>query len=223
MGAVTDIDYSFSTNVGGTLNVLKMAQWAGARRVVFTSSREVYGEALWLPVDESHPYNCKNPYGASKAAGEMYTKVFHRMGNLTVAVLRLANAYGPRDTGRVIPLWIERALKGENLIVYGGQQLIDFVWIDTVVDALLRAAQLDTVDQPINVGSGRGVPLLNLAERILTLTGSASRLEVLPARSAEVGRFTADITRMQEQLNLQPPADPLFGLPKLVEWFKTNN
>jgi nucleoside-diphosphate-sugar epimerase len=221
MGAVTNIDYSFSTNVGGTLNVLKAAQSAGVRRVVFTSSREVYGEAQWLPVDESHPYHCKNPYGASKAAGEMYTRVFQHAGDLTVAVLRLANVYGVRDVGRVIPLWVERALKGQNLVVYGGQQLIDFVWVDTVVKALLRASQLEDMDDPINIGSGQGTPILELAERIIALSGSSSRLELLPARGAEVGRFTADIHRMQERLGLQPPADPLFGLPEIIAWFKT--
>jgi UDP-glucose 4-epimerase len=221
MGAVTDIDYSFNTNVGGTLNVLKVAQQAGVRRVVFTSSREVYGEAQRLPVDENHPFNCKNPYGASKAAGEMYTRVFQHIGNLSVAVLRLANVYGPRDTGRVTPLWIERALKGQDLIVYGGQQLIDFVWVDTVVEALLRASKLENVDDPINVGSGQGTPILELAERILALTGSLSKLERVPARSVEVSRFMADVSRMQERLGLQPPTDPLFGLPEVITWFKT--
>jgi UDP-glucose 4-epimerase len=220
MGAVTDIDYSFNTNVGGTLNVLKTAHQAGVRRVVFTSSREVYGEAQWLPVDENHPFNCKNPYGASKAAGEMYTKVFQHTGNLTIAVLRLANVYGPRDTGRVIPLWIGRALQGQNLVVYGGQQLIDFVWVDNVVDALVRVSTLENVDEPINVGSGQGTPILALAERILALTGSASRLERVPAREVEVSRFMADVSRMQERLGMQPPEDPLFGLPQLIAWFK---
>ena len=220
MGAVTDIDYSFNTNVGGTLNVLKTAHQAGVRRVVFTSSREVYGEAQWLPVDENHPFNCKNPYGASKAAGEMYTKVFQHSGNLTIAVLRLANVYGPRDTGRVIPLWVGRALLGQDLVVYGGQQLIDFVWVDSVVEALVRASTLENVDEPINVGSGQGTPILSLAERILALTGSASRLERVPAREVEVSRFMADVSRMQDRLGLQPPADPLFGLPQLIAWFR---
>ena len=220
IGAVTDIDYSFSTNVVGTFNVLKVARDLGARRVVFTSSREVYGEAQYLPVDEGHPFNAKNSYGASKGAGEMYCRVFNNQG-MGVSVVRLSNAYGPRDVDRVIPIWLTRALKGEDLIVYGGQQLIDFVWVDAIVEALTRVAAMDVMD-PVNIGSGQGTAILDLAQRILSLTNSGSKIVVHPARSAEVAKFTADVRRMQERLGLQPPADALFGLPQLVEWYRSN-
>ncbi len=220
IGAVTDIDYSFSTNVVGTFNVLKAARDLGARRVVFTSSREVYGEAQYLPVDEGHPFNAKNSYGASKGAGEMYCRVFNNQG-MGVSVVRLSNAYGPRDVDRVIPIWLTRALKGEDLIVYGGQQLIDFVWVDAIVEALTRVAGMDVMD-PVNIGSGQGTSILDLAQRILSLTNSGSKIVVHPARSAEVAKFTADVRRMQERLGLQPPADALFGLPQLVEWYRSN-
>ena len=99
----------------------------------------------------------------------MYCRVFSGNFGLETAVLRLSNVYGPRDYGRVIPLWLERARQGKNLVVYGGQQLIDFVWIDQVVEALLRASSAAIVGQPINVGSGQGTPILDLAERILQL------------------------------------------------------
>jgi nucleoside-diphosphate-sugar epimerase len=220
MGAVADVDYSFQTNVVGTYHVLKAARAGGVRRVVFTSSREAYGEARYLPVDEGHPLDSKNTYGASKVAGEMYARVFHNNFGLQTAVLRLANVYGPRDVGRVIPLWLERAFGGQDLVVYGGQQLIDFIWVDTVVQALLCAADVDIVGQPINVGSGQGTPILTLAERILGLVGSSSRLDLQPARSAEVARFTAQVTRMRDLLGLEPPADPLAGLTVLVDLYR---
>src|SRR5690606_20352764 len=123
-------------------------------------------------------------------AGEFYCRVMHSDFGLETAVLRLANVYGPRDFGRVIPLWLGRAAAGEDLIVYGGKQVIDFVWIETVVEALVRAATAEVVGVPINVGSGQGTPILELAERILALHGSGSRLDVQPARSVEVVAFT---------------------------------
>jgi nucleoside-diphosphate-sugar epimerase len=167
-------------------------------------------------VDEDHPLDSKNTYGASKVAGEVYCRVFASNLGLETAILRLSNVYGPRDYGRVIPLWLERANRGENLIVYGGQQVIDFVWLDQIVEALLGASRADIVGQPVNVGSGQGTPILNLAERILQLVPTISRLDLQPARAVEVAKFTARVDRMRALLGLEPPADPLFGLPQLV-------
>lgn len=220
MGAVADVDYSFTTNVVGTYNVLKAARECGVRRVMFTSSREAYGEARYLPVDEDHPLGSKNTYGASKVAGEMYCRVFSGNFGLETGVVRLSNVYGSRDYGRVIPLWMTRANRGEDLIVYGGQQLIDFVWVAQVVEALLRASSADIVGRPVNVGSGQGTPILELAERILQLIPTGSRLDLQPARAVEVAKFTAKVDLMRELLGLEPPADPLFGLPELVTEYR---
>lgn len=217
MGAVTDVDYSFTTNVAGTFNVLKAAREAGVGRVVFTSSREVYGEPRYFPVDEDHPTGSKNTYGASKLAGEMYCRVFAGNFGVDTAILRLANVYGTRDYGRVIPLWLGWIKEGRNLVVYGGQQVIDFVWVGQVVEALVRAASYDVLDGPTNVGSGQGTPLLELASRLLAETGSPLELDMQPARSVEVVRFTADVTRMREVLGLEPPEDPLFGLAEMLK------
>jgi UDP-glucose 4-epimerase len=217
MGAVSDLSYSFSTNVAGTVNVLEAARAGGVRRVVFSSSREVYGEVERLPVSEDTPFNSKNAYGASKAAGELYTRVFLNTYGVETAVLRFANVYGPRDRDRVIPLWLDAAAQGREMIVYGGQQLIDFVHVDQIVEAMLRASTADIIGQPINVGSGQGTPLLQLAERVMALPGASSRLDLRPARSVEVARFTADIGLMRSLLGLEPPTDPLFALESLWE------
>lgn len=220
MGAVADVDFSFTTNVVGTYNVLKAARACDVRRVMFTSSREAYGEARYLPVDEEHPLGSKNTYGASKVAGEMYCRVFSGNFGLETAVVRLSNVYGSRDYGRVIPLWMTRANRGEDLIVYGGQQLIDFVWVDQVVDALLIATRANMVGQPVNVGSGQGTPILELAERILQLIPTGSKLDLHPARSVEVAKFTAKVDLMRDLLGIEPPADPLFGLPQLIAEYR---
>jgi len=216
MGAVDHVDYSFETNVVGTFNVLQAARECGVRRVVFSSSREAYGEPRYVPVDEDHPIGSKNTYGASKVAGEMYCRVFGNLFGLNVSVLRLANVYGPRDFNRVIPIWLGRARQGLDLEVYGGQQVIDFVWIELVVDALVRAAEVDLRGQPVNVGSGQGTAILDLARRILALIDTRSQIVLRPARSLEVVRFVAQVDRMRALLGLEPPADPLAYLPALA-------
>ncbi len=218
LGAMQDIDYSFTTNVVGTFNVLKAATEAGCAKVIFSSSREVYGEQSVLPVPESASLTAKNPYGASKLAGEAYCRAWASFGSLECAVLRFGNLYGPRDTGRVIPLWIERALRGEPLQVFGGDQVLDFVPVSMAVDALLAAATRP-LDGPVNVGTGLATPILALAERIRELTSRRSEIQLLPARGAEVVRFVADTRRMREALGIVPPADPLEALPQLCAAF----
>jgi UDP-glucose 4-epimerase len=215
LGAEADPSYSFSTNVEGSVNVLTAARKVGVRRVVFASSREVYGEAASLPVPESAPLLPKNAYGASKAAAEHYCRVFANEG-LEVSVLRFANVYGPRDRDRVIPIFLDQALRDEPLALYGGEQLLDFVWIGTVVDALSRAAFGPSLAGPLNVGSGTGTSLKDLARRVVELTGSRSKIEFAPVRSVETVRFVADVTLARRKLQLAVSADPLFALSRLL-------
>jgi len=216
MGSVARVDACFETNVIGTFNVLKAAHHLEVPRVVFTSSGEVYGEPRHLPVDESHPLRSKNPYGASKVAAEVYCQVFQEVYHLPISVLRLSHVYGPRDTERVIPVWIRNALRGKDLIVFGGEQVIDWVWVEQVVEALLRATSLPNSSEPINTGHGKGVPILELAKRILELTNSTSQLVLQPPRAAEVVRYEPRVDRMRTLLNLHPPEDALEHLPALV-------
>ena len=215
VGAVKDIEYSFSTNVVGTFEVLRAASNAGVRRLVFSSSREVYGEAVKLPVGEKAPLNAKNAYGASKIAGELYCPIF-RSEAFEVNVLRFANVYGPRDRGRVIPIFLDNAAAGTPFKIFGGGQLIDFVWIETVVATLCRAAFGPVLPGPVNVGSGKGTSLQKLAEEVIRITGTSSRIEIAPARSYETERFVADIAEGERLLSFTPPDDPLFGLSRML-------
>lgn len=214
LGSLDDIDYSFTANVVGTFNVLKAAADKGVRRVVFTSSREVYGDPDDLPVAESHRMQAKNPYGASKVAGEAYCLAFQRMGH-EVAILRLANIYGPDDCDRVIPIFLERARRGEDLELFGGRQLIDFFSVHRTVEAIAAAAGCP-LNGPINLGSGRGTTLPELAGRILEVTGSSSEIRYLPARELEVTGYVADVGRMRDVLDVEPPDDPLSDLEAMV-------
>jgi UDP-glucose 4-epimerase len=215
LGAMTDTDYSFTSNVVGTYNVLGAARDAGVEQVIFTSSREVYGEVERLPVAEDRPMDPKNAYGASKVAGEVYCRTFQNTYGLDVSVLRLANVYGAGDRDRVIPIWLDRARRGEDLELYGGEQVLDLVTVGLVVAALRRAAEVSLGGRVVNVGSGVGTPLRDLANRIARLPSREVGLRVLPARSIEVTRFVADVARMRDLLGLAPPADPLEGLAAL--------
>lgn len=216
MGSESDPDYTFRTNVAGTWNVLQAARAACVRRIVFASSREVYGDQQLLPVAENRPLVARNLYGASKIAGEAILRSNSCRGT-DVSVLRFANVIGPGDSGRVVPRWLNAALAGRPLVVYGGEQIMDFVPAGVAVEALLRASEAGCPVGPINVGSGTATPLLDLASRILEIARSESRLEILPGRDAEVTRFVADVGRMRNELGIDPPADPLESLSEILE------
>ena len=215
MGGVRDTEYTFATNVIGTSNVLKATSERGVRRVIFASSREVYGEPDAIPVPECAPLRAKNAYGVSKVVGEACCRFWQGVHGLDCLVLRLVNVYGPRDMGRVIPLWLQRARRGEDLVLFGGQQVLDFLWIGVAVQALIASAECPN-DGPVNIGSGRGVALARLAERILALTRSTSVVGRCPARDPEVVRFVADVSRMRQVLGVEPPEDPLSHLTDLA-------
>jgi UDP-glucose 4-epimerase len=215
LGAASDMEYSFATNVTGTFNVLRAAREAGVKRFVFTSSREVYGDPASIPVPETATIAPKNAYGASKAAAELYCQVFasHGMG---VRILRLANVYGPRDFDRVIPIFIEKAKAGRPLTLYGGEQIVDFIWVRKVIDVLAAVGLGNSPGGPLNVGSGTGIRIEELARRVIACTGSVSTMEFAPTRDIEVSRFVADVSRAAV-LGWPAGGDPLAFLPELIE------
>jgi UDP-glucose 4-epimerase len=216
MGASRDLDYTFATNVVGTFNVLRVAAESSVDRVVFASSREVYGDAITLPVEESHPLLPINAYGCSKMAAEALCRGFRRERGLQTTILRFANVYGPRDVDRLIPTWLDRALAGEDLPVYGGSQVLDLVWIDQAVEALVRASSIAVPGPAINVASGTATRILDLARRMARMAGTRSKVTLLPARSQEVVRYVGSVERMCEILGVQPLRDPLAYLDQLM-------
>jgi UDP-glucose 4-epimerase len=214
LGAIVDVGYSSSTNIVGTAVVLEAVRASGVRRVVFTSSREVYGDPAALPVGENAPLRPKNAYGMSKVAGEMCCAMSEH--TLETVILRLTNVYGTRDRGRVIPLFIDNALSGRPLVLYGGGQTIDFVHVDDVVEALMAVGFGPWVPGPLNIGSGTGTTVGELAERILKIANSDSVISLASVRQAEVVRFVADVSKARDRLGLVPRADALDGLAEMV-------
>ena len=215
--AEEDLDRTFAVNVQGTFNVLSAALEAGVHRVVFASSREVYGEPDYLPVPEKAPLKPKNGYGTSKASAELWCRLFRCRG-LDVVILRLANVYGPRDYGRVIPTFLECARKGQPLVLYGGRQVLDFIWIETVVEVLIRAGTMKLLAgvDAVNVGSGKGVALTELADQVRSRVTHPVPIQVHPSRAVDVDRFVADIDQLQRLFGVIPEEDPLAHLGELV-------
>ena len=215
MGSQHDPSYTYETNVTGTWNIARAASECGLRQFVFASSREVYGEAAVLPVREDAPLAPHNLYGASKVAGEMLLQSLP-WPTPEVAILRLGNVIGPGDAGRVTPLWLEAARERRPLILFGGEQILDFVPVSLVCNAFLRVLDSGAAIKPVNVASGRATTLRELSSRIRALYPQhAPAVDVRPARAVEVTRFVADVNRMREVLGLEPPADPLSILAEM--------
>lgn len=146
----------------------------------------------------------------------MYCRLFSG-ADLEVIVFRLANVYGPRDRDRVIPLLPEQALANRPLTIFGNRKILDFLWIDNLIDVLCKSFRSPLPDSPVNVGSGKGINLVDLAERISVLAGGDSNVCVSEERQPEVGRFVADVSIACKLFNLLCPEDPLEHLPVLVE------
>jgi UDP-glucose 4-epimerase len=193
MSSVEDPDYTVSTNITGTFNVAQSAARRGARLLI-ASSREVYGDALRLPVREDHPLLPKNLSGASKVASEAVCRGLASARGLRWTAFRLSNVYGPRDFGRVIPRFIRSALNDEEMVLFGGDQVIDFIWVGDAVKYMRAAERSDRSEGlALNVGSGRASTLAELARAIREEAGSRSKVRREPARPMEVRRFQADM------------------------------
>lgn len=137
---------------------------------------------------------------------------------IEMVILRLANVYGPGDWGRVIPTFMRNALAGRSLTLYGGQQVLDLIWIGDVVESLAKVGfSPEPIREPVNVGSGTITRLQTLAERIAALVDNRIVIEIAPPRGPEVERYQADLTRAGYYLGLQPNDNPLSRLSDVLE------
>lgn len=190
MPSIENPELCFRVNAQGTEVIARLCSKYN-KRLIFSSSREVYGTARYIPVDENHLLHPENPYGASKVCGEKIIEAYAKCYGLNYAILRLTNVYGERDFDRVIPTFIEKALKNEDLVVYGGEQILDFIHINDVIRAFLKAFEIgDNI--VFNIGSGEGVKIIELAKIIKELAKSKSEIVIKEKRKGEVQRFVAN-------------------------------
>ena len=216
-------------NATGTFEMLKASAEAGVKRFLYCSSSEVNGTADIVPMPEEYHFKPETIYGASKLCGEYYTQVFHRSGWLETVIARPHNNYGPREhyrgiTGEVIPRFILLALAGKPLTVYGdGEQTRDFTYVAETADYLARLiAWPEAGGGTFNVCRGSEVSILRIAELILRLTGSASKIRHLPGRPNDVLRLYGDSALLVKTLGDAPSISIEDGLARTVAWFRKN-
>ncbi|MBI2653412.1 NAD-dependent epimerase/dehydratase family protein [Candidatus Woesearchaeota archaeon] len=215
IGSVSTPGYAFSTNVVGTLNVLKFASEKKVKRFIFSSSREVYGNPEYLPVDESHPLNPINMYGITKLCGETLCNAFSKNKNLNLTILRIANSYGSRDRDRAIPVFLENAKKNKDLTLFGGKQVLDFICIEDVINAMIKISNEDKfIGEIINIGTGTGTSIQDLAKSIIKLTHSKSKIIRKESRHFDVEKFVAKSNKIR--LTTTRLID---GLKKTIEYY----
>jgi len=215
-----------ASNVTGTLHVLEAARRAGCKRVVYASSSSVYGDRPDLPKREDQPPAPISPYAVSKAAGEQYAAVWHRLYGVETVGLRYFNVFGPRqdpasEYAAVIPRFILWGLRGAPLEVHGdGHQSRDFTYIDNVVDANCRAAEAPDAAGVFNVGCGDRVSLLDIIARLEALLGHAVERRHTPVRAGDVPHTLADIERAGKLLGYTPLVGFDEGLRRTFDHFR---
>lgn len=191
-------------NVTGLLHVLEASAAAGVRKLCFSSSAAVYGNNPVVPKREDMVPEPRSPYAVTKLDGEYYCHQYTESGRLETAALRFFNVFGPRQDpagayAAAIPLFMERALAGRPLLIFGdGGQTRDFVYVEDVVGALLFAATTPGLTGVYNVGYGGQITVLEVAQRILALAGSASPIQYLAERLGDVRHSRADVAKLQQ-------------------------
>jgi UDP-glucose 4-epimerase len=214
------------SNVNGTLHVLEAARRQRVPRVVYASSSSVYGDRPELPKREDQPPAPISPYAVSKAAGEQYAAVWHRLYGVQTVGLRYFNVFGPRqdpasEYAAVIPRFILWGLRGEPLEVHGdGRQSRDFTYIDNVVEANCLAAEAPEAEGVVNVGCGDRVSLLDIIARLERLLGHSVQRRHTPARAGDVPHTLADIGRAKRVLGYTPLVGFDEGFQRTVEYFR---
>ncbi|GFO80940.1 MAG: NAD dependent epimerase/dehydratase [Methyloceanibacter sp.] len=185
---------AFDVNIAGTFNVVETCVQKGIKRLVYSSSASVYGDALEEPMDEDHPFNNRNFYGATKIAGEAMVRAFHHRFGLDYVGLRYMNVYGPRQDYKgayiaVIMKMLDAIDRGEGPTIFGdGSEAFDFVAVEDCAKANICAMRADTTDRFYNVGTGKRTSLKELSERICKITRCAHPIQYEPRSQATLVR-----------------------------------
>lgn len=231
LAAIIDVPFSISNpsmvndvNVNGTLNLLNESMnYGNIKRFIYASSCSVYGEPVYLPIDESHPTNPLSPYAVSKLAAEKYCQVFNEVYGLATVCLRFFNVYGPRQDfshySNVISNFIRDLRSGKAPVIFGdGLQTRDFVYVDDVVDCMLKTLlSKGCVGETINVGSGVETSIRKLADLLISMFNlNGVRPENREPRKGDIKRSWANIEKAKRVLGYEPKFSLEAGLKKLL-------
>lgn len=233
LGALIAIPYSYvhpaevvETNVIGTLNVLLAGRELGVERIVHTSTSEVYGTALRVPIDEDHPLQGQSPYSASKIGADKLAESFYRSFDLPVVTLRPFNTYGPRQSARaVIPTIITQALTQDVIHMGNLDARRDLTYVSDTVNGFLRVAEAPGVEgETFNLGTGSEVRIGDLAQQVIEIIGKPVKIELDPKRlrpeKSEVQRLLSDNRLAQRRLGWVPQVTLAQGLAQTIDWIR---
>jgi UDP-glucose 4-epimerase len=218
---------AFDVNVRGTFNVIEACVKKGIKRLVYSSSASVYGDAVQEPMTEDHPFNNQNFYGATKICGEAMLRAFHHRYGLNYVGLRYMNVYGPRQDYHgayiaVIMKMLDAIDKGESPTIMGdGSEAFDFVAVEDCGLANVCAMMSDQVDAFYNVGTGKRTSLKELAEMLIVLTGSKQPIKYAPRSQATLVRNRiGSPVKATDEISFTATIDLREGLRRLIEWRK---
>lgn len=234
LGALISIPYSYhhpvevvETNVIGTLNVLQACRKVGCK-LVHTSTSEVYGTALTVPIDEQHPLQGQSPYSASKIGADKLVESFWRAFDVQAVTVRPFNTYGPGQSARaVIPTIITQALTSDVIHLGNLDAKRDFTYVSDTVAGFIKAAEADgVVGETFNLGFGSEITIGDLAREIIALTGFSHSITVSPERlrpeKSEVMRLLSDNSKARERLGWSPRVDIRSGLEQTISWIRAH-
>lgn len=232
LGALISIPYSYvhpvevvQSNVIGTLNVLQACRRYGCR-LVHTSTSEVYGTALRVPIDEDHPLQGQSPYSASKIGADKLVESYYRSFDVQAVTVRPFNTYGPGQSARaVIPTIITQALTGDEVRLGNLEAKRDFTYLTDTVDGFIRAAQTpEALGQTINLGAGEDISVGELANLAMALIGCQVRVVVdeerLRPEKSEVMRLVSDNRKARQVLGWVPQVGLREGLGRTIDWIR---
>jgi dTDP-glucose 4,6-dehydratase len=212
----------------GTLNVMGVAKAHGAR-VLVASTSEIYGDPLEHPQKESYwgnvnPIGPRGVYDEAKRFLEAITMAYHTFHNVDTAIIRIFNTYGPRmrlDDGRVLPTFIDQALKGQDLTAFGdGSQTRSFCYVSDLVEGIFRLLTTTSYHQPVNLGNPDEITINQFADEILKLTGAKQKVIYKSLPVDDPKQRKPDITRAMEVIKWEPVIDRAEGLKITLEYFK---
>ena len=210
-------------NVIGTVNVLEACRNAGVRKIVVSSSAGIFGELHQLPISEDHPVEPDSPYGASKLAAEKLCLAYAKLYDIEAVALRYFNVYGPNQRfdayGNVIPIFVFKMLRGEPITIFGdGDQTRDFISVNDVVQANIKAAESRGVSGAFNIASGSRITINDLVHRLSDLVPGEHRVGHGPERPGDVRDSLADISAARDAFGFEPTVDIGAGLADYVHW-----
>jgi len=213
MTSIKEPELTYKVNIEATKNIVE-ACTKHKKKLIFASSREVYGTQNELPVKLNAELKPENPYASSKVAGEAIIRAYGKSYKLDYNIVRLSNVYGSGDVERVVPKFINMFRKNQDIELYGSEKIIDFVYIDDAIDAISILAEKSQLI--LNIGSGTQTKLVELANIIKELTNSNSNINIVKERQGEVGRFCADISETKEKLSWEPKTSLREGLNQMI-------